>query len=925
MSLLAALPMGALTLDGDLSVLSVNPIFLDLLGYKDADMVGRSFEGFVLSPKSSALTELLASDEQVTLQMDLRFISARGGSLPASVAVSKISVLEDETPVRLSVILERLDREYALQQVLRIDEALSLAKIANWELEIATGRILASRNWLVLWGQNDGEEITIEQTLRRVHPLDRSLVESTLGQARESSNAFHIRFRILRPDGRLRWAECAGRRYPDDSGLAGRLCGAILDITEQRSAEQALARYADIVSATPDRIAFVDRGCRLQAANAAFLRALDRSREDVIDRILVKVCGDSPLTALIYRNLGHCLDESRTVIEDVHETDASGEGRDLEVRLFPHHDDLGYVTGIVINVRDVTDVREAERRLLQSAAVYRATSEGVLITDASGTIVRVNSAFTQITGYSETEVLGQKPSLMSSHWHSKGFFVGMWRRLLRQGTWQGEIWNRRKDGEVYRQRLSIRRVQDSRGKLVSFVGVFAERASAPDTPYRAEHLVHYDALTKLPNRLLFESRLEHAIELGDRKDSPLAVFLLDLDHFSHINLSLGHQIGDDLLRSVALKLRDAIRPADTLARLRADQFACLFEEIGDLEEVTEIARRLQETLRAPIWIRSHLLHVNVSIGIALSTGLGDDRTSMMTKAESVLRQIKRQGRNAFQISTTEPNEAQAEHRRQLGMLRAALSRGDFSLLYRPGVDMDSGACDYVEAFVHWEPEELGAVPSERFTSMANEIGLMGEIGDWALEATCRQLQVWLEKGTAIPRQGLRICESQLTQGDLIRTMERILEDAPMVAPHLVLEFSESLLFKHREQIGEVFQGLNHLGVTIMLCDVGSGWTAPAVLQRLPITTLKIHSSFVAPLPDSAHELAVVEVLIAMAQSLHLDIRADGVRTREQQYQLMNLGCTSAQGDLFSEPLTRPQLEAWLSPKGKPPPPQPRTS
>ncbi|NEV64727.1 EAL domain-containing protein [Thiorhodococcus minor] len=918
--------MAALTLDRDLSIRSASQVFLDLLGYKEEDILGRHFDCLVLAHQARALGELLESSERFSIQLDLSFISTRGGSLPASVAISKISQLDTRAQGQLAVILERLDREHALQQILRIDEALSLAKIANWELQLDSDRILAPQDWLELLGIGAESELTLGRALKCIHPQDRNLVASTFKRARSTGESFRIRFRFLNASGEVRWAECAGRRYPDGSGLAGRMCGALLDITDRRLAEQALARYADIVSATPDRIAFVDRGSRIQAANDAFLQALGRASEDTIGLELIQVLDESPLASLLYRNLGTCFDEGRSIIEDVREPSESDEERQLEVRLFPHRDEQGRVTGVVINARDVTEIREAEQRLLQSAAVYAATSEGVLITDASGSIVRANAAFTQITGYSEAEILGQKPSLLDAQWHRPSFFFGIWRRLLRLGSWKGDLWNRRKDGEVYRQRLIIRRVDDRHGKLLNFVGVFAERATSPETPQTAEHLIHYDSLTKLPNRLLFESRLEHGLELGDRKDSPLAVFILDLDHFSHINFSLGHHIGDDLLRNTAIKLRDAIRPADTLARLRADQFAFLFEDIGDVEEAREIAQRLQEAMRAPIWVRNHLLHVNVSIGIALSTGLGDDRSSMMTKAESALRQVKRQGRNAFQISMAKPDAAQAEHRRVLALLRSGLSRGDLKLLYRPGVNLQSDACDYVEAIVHWEQQELGRVSSERVTTLADEIGLAAEIGDWALETSCTQLAHWLSQGISLPSQGIKICEGQLTHGDLVRKLAGILADKPIIASRLVLEFSESLLIKHREQITEVLRGINELGVGIMLSEVGVGWTAPALLQRLPVKALKIHPNFVAALPDSAHELAVVEVLIAMAQSLGLDIRADGVRTKEQQYQLMNLGCGHAQGELFSEPLTAAQLQSWLNPQSKKPQaPQPRTS
>jgi diguanylate cyclase (GGDEF)-like protein/PAS domain S-box-containing protein len=682
----------------------------------------------------------------------------------------------------------------------------------------------------------------------------------------------------------------------------------------RRGRERVPALYADIFAALPDRVALVDRGCRLLAANPAFLNTIGRKEDEAIGQPFMSLCGESALTPLVYRHLGTCLDQGLTLAEDWHEITDSGDRREHEVRLLPCRDSQGDVIGIVIEVRDVTAMREAERRLLQSAAVYASTSEGVLITDPEGLVVAVNAAFTQITGYAESEILGQKPSLLNAQWHSRGFFISLWRRLLRQGSWQGEIWNRRKNGEIYRQRLTIRRVLDPRGKLVNFVGLFAERSASAGAPRLTEHLIHYDALTKLPNRLLFESRLDHAIELGRRKESSLALFVVDLDHFAHINSSLGYQIGDDLLRAIGLKLRETIRPSDTLARLRADQFALLFEEIDEIDEVVLIANRLKTLMSAPIWIRSHQLHVNLSIGIAVSTELREDRRALMANAESALRQVKRQGRNGFQILSSAPDQVAREHRRLLDRLRTALGTPELQLHYRPGMDMSLETLDSVAVSTQWELPELGVITQERLLPLAEESGLILELGDWVLTRACRQLQDWIARGLAIKRLVVEISEVQLTRGDLARTVAQCLEDHPAVGTRLDLEFSERLLVKHREQIAEVFQGLNELGVGICLGDVGIGWTAPALLQRLPIRVLKIHSSFIEALPDAHHELAVVEALIAMAQALGLEIRADGVRTKEQQYQLLSIGCLKAQGDLFGEPMSTARFESWLDPQ-----------
>jgi diguanylate cyclase (GGDEF)-like protein/PAS domain S-box-containing protein len=900
---LQAIPAGALVIDRQGAIVSVNDAFLALLGYQATQVVGRTFDELILSTDAAPIADLLNAPAALGRPTPVRFVRERAGPLLTSVAFSSFVEASRSEPQLLAVILGHASVEAGLPLDLLTDEALGFAHVASWMLDTRSGRVHVSRSWRDLWGFDAEPAMDLEQCLLRIHPLDRDLVRAALDHISEDEPARQVSFRIIRPDGQLRWAESTARLLPPEAGLEGCVYGAVMDITERQAAQQALARYADIVSASSDRIAFVDRGCRILAANTAFLRALRRSQEQIIDRPFKDISGDGQLSTLLYRNLNRCLDQSQIVVEDIREATRDGEPRDSEVRLFPHQDTQGGVTGIVINIRDVTPIRDAERRLLQSAAIYSATSEGVLVTDPAASIVAVNAAFTQITGYTESEVLGQKPTFLTSHWHPYSFFVGMWRRIRRYGSWQGEVWNRRKDGEVYLQRLTIRRVSDSRGKVVNYIGVFAERMSTPETPQRAEYLLHYDALTKLPNRLLFASRVEHAIQLARRKESPLAVFIVDLDHFSHVNSSLGHQIGDELLRMVAWKLREAIRPSDTLARLRADEFALLFEEINRVEEVTEITRRIQAILHTNMDLRGHQVFVTVSIGIVFDTRLECDESAIISQAESVLRRVQRQGGNGFRISSIDPGDAAQEHKRLLGQLRSGLDRGEYQLLYRPRVDMESMSCECAEALISWTQAEIGAVPPERFLPLANDSGFMVELGHWALTAACQQLQTWVREGLPLRGLCINVSEAQLTRGELIRTLKRLIDGHPLIADRLELEFNESMIQRHREQVVETFQGLAELGVRIGLGEVGGGWMAPAVLQRLPVRSLKIHPTFIECLPDSKPDLAVVQALIAMAQALDLEIFADGVRSEAQRQLLLTIGCQQGLGDLFGEPST----------------------
>ena len=917
-AILATLPVGWLVLDSRLTLIAVGREFSDLLGHTDGLLLGRPFGTLVVADHRAELTPLLDSSAATGVRIQAGLKTASGEPLDVSLAFSRLPDDGATPPCLLGLVLHpgrHQDRDAGC-----VGHALSLAGVATWILDCTSGRVTASQNWYDIWGLAAFQDVDLDLCLNLIHPSDRAIVQSALEHICVLEPQFRVRFRIRQPDDRLRWLEASGHLDASTDGHHQRISGAVIDVTERQDIEQDLARFRDIVSAMPDRVALVDRGCRLLAVNPSFLRAVGCPEAGVIERPFKDVGVSDQLCGFLYSNLGHCLDRGQPLLADIHEKTLDGRHRESEVRLFPHLDRHGKTTGIVIDIRDVTALREAQRRLLQSAAVYSATSEGVLITDRAGTIIAVNSAFTQITGYTESEAIGQRPDLLGSQWHPRSFFIGMWRTLLRHGSWQGEIWNRRKNGEVYRQRLTTRRVTDSRGKVVNFVCVFAERSALPLTPQRAEHLLHYDVLTKLPNRLLLESRLEHALDIGRRKESRLAVFVIDIDHFSHINTSLGHQIGDELLRAIALRLREAIRPADTLARLRADQFGLLFEDLEDGEEFADIAQRLLSLLHRAFQIRDHQVFVTASIGIVDDPGPERDHQAMIARAEATLRRVKRQGRNGFLIAPPDTLEQIGEHKRMMELLRAARENGQCRLLYRPRVDMESGAIDAIEAAIQWEEQEVGTATSDRYSQVANDTRLMVELGQWSLKTACSQLQGWLRLGMSVKSLVIEISEAHLAHGDLLRQLDHLLIENPDVRHRLELAFSESLLVRHCEQIVELFDGLHRRGIAILLQDVGTGWTSPPVLQRLPLRALQIHPTFIVNLPESQHDLAVVQTVIAMAQALDIEVIADGIRTPQQRLLLLNIGCQRALGDLLGRSMSAEQLVQLpdINPRPNPP-------
>lgn len=909
---LEALPQAAVVLDAEQRILAANQSFHQLLGYPEPLPFGLAFRDLLQTGDADQPGQMPATLDTPTTA-DVRLRTASGRILRVAVQFSRFTSDLTAPGAVLALLTDAdADRRATADPARREVAAHASGPVAaHWELDLATGDMQVSPTWRSIWGFTADQHVDLDAALQRIHPADLGQTVSAVQGVIESGLSLCIRFRIIHPDGSIRCVESACRANPMRSGSTQQLDGVVLDITPHRAAEEALARYYDIVSTSPNRIAFLDTGCCLLAANAAFLDAIKQTREAAVGRPLLELLAADPLGEFIYQNLKSCLEEGHPVVGDIHERAPDGGIRESEARLFAHRDGQGQVSGIVVNILDVTSVRDAERRLLQSAAIYAATSDGIMITDAAGLIVAVNAAFTQMSGYAEAEILGRKPSLLNSEWHTKSFFIRMWRRLSKEGSWQGEVWNRRKNGEIDLQKLSLLRITDPRGKTANYVGIFAEpRHSGLSSP-PTEHVAHADPLTKLPNRAVFESRLAYALDPVRCRDSRLTLVLLDLDHFAHINASLGHQIGDEVLRAIGLRLRETIRPADTLARLAGNQFGLLLDGIQRPQEAEEIGRRLRLALQDPVPARGHQVFVTASIGIALDVGAGHDADTLVAHAEAALHAVKQQGRDGFQIFVEQPGTAGTGQQRMVKLLRTGLANGEYELYFRPRVDLATGHWIGAQACVRWNQAELGLVAPERFLPLAESSGLMIELGQWVLAEACRRLQDWIGRGVPFQTIAVAISEQQLTRFNLVLALERMLSEAALPGHLLQLEFAESLLFKHPERVREVFGGLHRLGVGLVLTEVGSSWTAPAVLRRLPINRLMIHGPLIDAMLDSSEDLAVVQALIAMAQALDLGLSADGVRSDRQRLILLNSGCMEVQGELFSPPLSARHFERCL--------------
>ncbi|WP_133718844.1 EAL domain-containing protein [Methylocaldum gracile] len=575
-------------------------------------------------------------------------------------------------------------------------------------------------------------------------------------------------------------------------------------------------------------------------------------------------------------------------------------------------DDAGKVILTSGVASDITEQRQAEERLRQAATVFTSTQEGVIITDLDGNILTVNPAFTMITEYTEAEVSGKNPRLLQSGHHSRSFYQAMWHAIRTTGSWQGELWNRRKGGEIYPEWLNISTVRNEQGEAVNYVGVFTDITHLKRSETQLEYLAHYDPLTGLPNRLLLLSRLNHALERARRDRSRGAVLFLDLDRFKNVNDSLGHATGDELLQLASQRMRECLRETDTVARLGGDEFVVVLEELSDPENAASVAHHLIDRLSAPFVLSGgQEVYIGASLGIGIFPDDGDDADRLIQYADAALYQAKDSGRGTYHFYTesltTSANERLALETR----LRHALDRDEFVLHYQPLVTLTDGRIFGVEALLRWQIPDQGLLSPNRFIPLAEETGLIVPLGEWVLRTACRCMKAWLDAGLPLEMLAVNLSPRQFQQGDLHERIRAILAETGLPSHHLELEITETALMEDGPENEAKLAALKELGVRIAIDDFGTGYSSLAYLKRFPIDKLKIDQSFMRDIPQDTSNMEIAAAIIAMARNLKLEVLAEGVEAEAQLAFLKRHGCDVAQGYLFGRPMTADTMQAIL--------------
>ncbi|TDV60626.1 phosphodiesterase DibA [Pseudomonas sp. LP_7_YM] len=561
-----------------------------------------------------------------------------------------------------------------------------------------------------------------------------------------------------------------------------------------------------------------------------------------------------------------------------------------------------------LGVKDRKQQDEDLQRLRLAAAVFDSTLEGVLVTDATGVIVHVNRAFMEITGYQQDEVLGLTPSKFKSGRHGPEFYERMYKVILSAGQWSGEIWNRRKSGEIYPQWQSIRLIRDDHGAITHFVAVFSDISTIKHSERELAYLAHYDALTSLPNRLLFTDRAEQAQTHARRSKQNLALLLIDLDHFKHINDSLGHNVGDEVLKAVSERLNSLLEKGLTLARLGGDEFAVLVENPHQPVQAAELAQGVLEALHEPFVIDSQPLFLSASIGISVFPHDALSAEQLLRNADAALFLAKSQGRERYALYTEELT-AHARRRVELASeLRRAIVQGELRVFYQPIHNLRTRRIEGVEALVRWQHPQHGMVSPGEFIPIAEQSGLIADIDHWVLTEACQQMRQWLEGGVQASFVAVNVSSRLFGRGDLDRRVAQVLDETGLAPGYLELEVTESAVMDDPERAIEQMHRLRELGLKLSIDDFGTGYSSLLRLKRMPVQTLKIDQGFVAGLPEDDDDIAIVRAIIALARSMGMRVLAEGIEQADQAEFLLQNQCELGQGYWFARPMPATQID-----------------
>ncbi len=567
-------------------------------------------------------------------------------------------------------------------------------------------------------------------------------------------------------------------------------------------------------------------------------------------------------------------------------------------------------TRMVGTQTDISERKKAEEQLRQTALVFETIAEAVIICDENNRIISVNQSFSDITGYTKDEVIGADPRILQSGKHDADFYNKMWGSIINSGAWQGEIWNRKKDGEIYPEWLSIATIRGPYGNIDRYIAVFSDITKRKEDEELIRYQANYDALTELPNRHLLLDRLGFELQRAKRENTLVALMFIDLDRFKPINDTYGHMVGDQLLWEVSKRLTNHVRESDMVARLGGDEFTIILPNIADISEVEHMTSRILNEIDHPFDLNGRELFISASIGITIYPDDGTDISTLMTNADNAMYRAKDDGRNTFCFYTAEMNDHAKEMLRIENDLHHAIQKNELVPYFQPILDICTGEVVAAEVLLRWRHPELGIIMPESFIPITEAAGLIVHIGKWLLEVVCCQVMRWRSQGINLQRICVNISGRQL-RDSLQYIIENALKSSGLEPECLELEVIETALLEENKHNVNILNNLYEMGIRLSIDDFGTGYSSLSYLKKYPFDVLKINRSFISGLPNNKDDSTLVNTMISMAHELDLEIVAEGVETQKQFDYLLNQGCNMAQGFYFTKPIPANKFEKWL--------------
>ena len=697
----------------------------------------------------------------------------------------------------------------------------------------------------------------------------------------------------------------------DEIGRLGeafnRMAAAVQSADENWAKSQ---RFADmLLMAIPIPVFYKDAQGRFLGCNAAFTRATGFSRIDIRGKTTAELWTDD--VAAIHRlhddgllqGQSH-LDYPGTILTH------SGQIRQVILSKDVFFNDMGEIAGIIGAWNDITEQKQAEARLRLLADVFKHSHEGIIIADNQARLIDVNHACCVISGYDREELIGHTPRKLQSGRHDREFYQQLRNKLQHSGHWQGEVWNRRKNGEVYPLLLSISSIRTPDGDVSNYIAVFADISVMKAQEARLAQLAHHDPLTHLPNRVLLADRMKVAIAQAQHSGKWLAICFMDLDGFKAVNDCYGHEMGDRLLVQIAERLHGTLLGGDTLARLGGDEFVLLLSGLPDLQACRHQLQRVLDTVAQPVMLGDVQIDISASIGVTLYPQDEQDPDTLLRHADQAMYQAKEKGRNGYQIFDAEHDRQSRSKHESLHRLQDALHNGELCLYYQPKVNMRDGRVIGAEALMRWQHPVKGLLTPAHFLDDAEGSELDVELGEWVIRSALSQMTQWQQQALPLP-VSVNISAHHLQQHDFAERLRDILAEFPTLPPSMLeIEVLESTALKDITRVGNLMTTCRELGVEFSLDDFGTGYSSLLYLKRLPAHKLKIDQSFIRDMHEDGDDLAIVQGIIGLSDAFSRTVIAEGVETIEHGSLLLHIGCDNAQGYGIARPMPAEQIQAW---------------